>query len=220
MLQMQLKSKEVNLKWSLQIKMVEVKVLIEGKHDLKEGKLFLGSTVVLIKGEENILVDTGSFLDREPLINELEKKGLKPKDIDKVILTHTHLDHTTNIDLFSTSDVYCKFNSNYPGQCQKLSEGILSRVDILDDIEFSKGVKFLLTPGHSRDSISVLVKSDKGNIVIAGDAISNEEWADLEKQPKDFLVSNIDEFNKSRKKILDIADYIIPGHGGMFKVKK
>ena len=27
-------------------------------------------------------------------------------------------------------------------------------------------------------------------------------------------------FNESREKILDLADWIVPGHGGMFEVKK
>jgi len=29
----------------------------------------------------------------------------------------------------------------------------------------------------------------------------------------------LEEFCNSRKKILDVADYVVPGHGEMFKVK-
>ncbi len=37
---------------------------------------------------------------------------------------------------------------------------------------------------------------------------------------KDPYVKNETQLKESRKKLLEVADYIIPGHGGMFKVKK
>lgn len=203
--------------------MAEVKVLVEGKHGPREdGKLGIGSTVTLIKGEENILVDVGSFLDRERIIDELKKEGLTPDDINKVILTHLHLDHMVNVDLFNKSKVYCKLigGTRYPGQFHVLSEGYLKRTELFDGTKISKDVSILLTPGHSMDMISVVVNTKGGKVVIAGDAISNEGLANLEKQPNTLTIVNTEKFNKSRKKILDIADYIIPGHGGMFKVQK
>jgi len=54
-------------------------------------------------------------------------------------------------------------------------------------------------------------------------------WSDEEEQKtdkeslmnhEDPYVKNKEELMKSRKKVLEIADYIIPGHGKMFKVKK
>jgi len=74
---------------------------------------------------------------------------------------------------------------------------------------------------------SVLVPTeDFGKIVIAGDIFW---WRDNEKQKtdkeslinhKDPYVKNEEALINSRKKVLDIADYIIPGHGKMFKVEK
>jgi len=37
---------------------------------------------------------------------------------------------------------------------------------------------------------------------------------------KDPYVKNKEDLMKSRKKVVEIADYIIPGHGKMFKVGK
>ena len=48
--------------------MVEVKILVEGKHEFKDDKLEIGSTVSLIKTDKNIIVDTGSFLDKDKII--------------------------------------------------------------------------------------------------------------------------------------------------------
>jgi len=37
---------------------------------------------------------------------------------------------------------------------------------------------------------------------------------------KDPYMKNKEELMESRKKILDIADWVVPGHGKMFKVEK
>ena len=50
--------------------MAEIKVLVEGKfiyYDEQRGSE-TSSTVTLIKADKTILVDTGSFLDRDPLL--------------------------------------------------------------------------------------------------------------------------------------------------------
>ena len=199
---------------------MEIKVLIKGKHHKEGDKLKIGSTVTLIKTDKNIIVDTGSFLDREKLISELKKEKLSPEDVEIVILTHLHVDHIVNVDIFRNARIFCKFiNGEYPGQFHIPLEGCAQRTNILDNVKVAENVKFLLTPGHSMDGISVVVETEKGKVVIAGDAVASEEWADLEKQPIKMVVANVEEFNRSREKILKIADYIIPGHGKMFKVK-
>lgn len=202
------------------LKMADVKILVEGKHERKGDKVHIGSTVTLIRSDKNIIVDTGSFLDREKLILELRKEELSPENIEMVVLTHLHLDHLVNVDLFKNAKIFCKFRGgDYPGQFHILSKGDLQRTHISDDIEIAKDVKFLLTPGHSMDMVSVKVGTKKGIVVIAGDPISSEEWVNLKKQPSEMVVVSVEEFNKSREKILKMADYIIPGHGKMFKVK-
>ena len=199
--------------------MAKTKVLVEGKHKKENDKIKIGSTVTLIKTDKNIIVDTGSFLDKDKIIAELKKEKLTLEDIDIVILTHLHLDHVINTYLFKNAKIYCKFKGNdYPGQLHIPLEGALQRIEINDNIEIAKDVKIILTPGHSDDMISVIVKTEQGVIVIAGDAISDESWADLKKQPDSFVIMNIEKYNETRKKILKIADYIIPGHGKMFKV--
>jgi len=202
--------------------MAEIKVLIEGVNEkIGEDKLKVGSTVALIKTDKIILVDTGSFLDGGKLINELKKEDLTPEKIDIVVLTHIHLDHIINTHLFQNAKIICKFRSGlYPGQIHYPRDGCLQRFEIKDGVKIAEDVKLILTPGHTDDMISVVVDTNEGKMVIAGDAISNESWADLNKTADPILVTSIEEFNESRKKILNLADYIIPGHGKMFKVNK
>jgi len=49
-------------------------------------------------GSTNLLIDAGptsSFI-----ISELEKEGLSPKDIDGIVITHTHSDHIKGLKVF------------------------------------------------------------------------------------------------------------------------
>lgn len=201
--------------------MAEVKVLIKGHHTKnKENRPKIGSTVTLIKGRNNIIVDTGSFLDKDPLIDALGREGLTPEDIPVVIITHLDLDHIVNTYLFSRAKIVCKFRGGeYPGQIHFPSEGCLERTDLLQKGLIDEDVELMLTPGHAEDMISVVVNTPEGQVVIAGDAFPSKEWMDFTRQPST-LVTDVEKFNESRREILDKADYIIPGHGGMFRVKR
>ncbi len=200
--------------------MARVKVLIEGYHTKdKENRPKIGSTVTLIKGRTNILVDTGSFLDKEPLVSALGREGLNPEDIDAVILTHLDLDHIVNVYLFEKAKIFCKFRGGeYPGQIHFPFLGSLERTDLLAKDLIDEDIGIMLTPGHAEDMMSVIVNTPDGRVVVAGDAFPSEEWMDFKRQPSS-LVTDVAKFNLSRKKILEIADYIIPGHGKMFKVR-
>lgn len=102
--------------------------------------------------------------------------------------------------------------------------GIISRQEegcLGDDIEV------IQTPGHDQFHCSLAVKTaDMGTVVIAGDVFW---WIDDEEPAKDreSLISFEDPYVKdltalteSRKKVLAVADYVIPGHGKMFKNEK
>ena len=201
--------------------MAKVKVLVEGIHKFLGSKLEISCTTTLIKSDENIIVDPGSFINQEKLLKALEDENLKPEDIQNVILTHSHVDHTTNISLFKNARIFMRFRGETKcvGLFQKINEGILERFDILNE-QIVKDVKVIETPGHTNDSISVVVDSEIGKVVIAGDAMSSEEWLDLNKKGNIDLLYDVDKFDISRKKILEIADWIVPGHGKMFKVEK
>jgi len=200
--------------------MNKVTILNKGVHDIIDAGLKINSTITLIQGEKNIIVDTGWFFTNEKIINSLKDLNLITDDIDIVVLTHTHIDHTMNTYLFDRSLIYAKFASEYFGQYHDPQKGVLNRADVVDGSKLMKGVEILLTPGHTGDSLSVVVDTEDGKIVIAGDAIADKEWIDLDKKPNEALIYSLEEYDKSRRKILDIADYIIPGHGDMFKNNK
>ena len=195
--------------------MVEIKQLIVGKNEKTEDGFIVSCSVVLIKTDKNILVDVGTFHDKQNLIDSLDKEGLKPEDIDIIILTHCHVDHTANLNLFTNADIYYEHKAE-PTLIKMRTDSYLVKPMKEDQLDFGPDIKVFSTTGHMQGHVSVLVKTDKGNIVIAGDAISTE--ANLESVPGNLWSE--EKYVESQKMILEMADFIIPGHGKMFEVKK
>jgi len=194
--------------------MAEVKILIEGyARELEEGWSAC-STVALIKSDGKLIIsDPGC--NREKLLKALSKEGLKPEDVDFVFLTHGHVDHSLLAGIFENAKFVTFENLMYDKDLQ---------LEFEDDV-LGQDTKIIRTPGHSAEHISLIVNTDEGKYVIAGDVFW---WVDGEKQAADInkeddahpVELNMKELRESRKKILEIADYVVPGHGGMFEVKK
>jgi len=192
---------------------MKVTILKEGLHGNKpgKGKAFLVvdpicSSVTLIQGIKNIIVDTGNLGYDEEIIKKLEKHGLIPEQIDYVINTHLHFDHCSNNYLFKNA---IRVSADGTWSPDKSCDAYYKPEDI--DVP---DVRIISTPGHKEEHISVIVKADK-TYVIAGDAIEEERIrTDFYKDnPKKEQI--IDSINK----IFEIADVIIPGHGPVIEKK-
>ena len=196
--------------------MKKIKILIKG-YARKEKNLELASstTTLIQENNLNIIVDPG--MNRKLLLKSLEKENLSPKDINYVILTHTHLDHCLLTGIFENAIIFDNLNTyTFDGKIGE-HEGKVPGTEI----------KIIRTPGHDQFHCSVLINDEEfGKVVIASDVFW---WSDDEKQKtdreslmnhKDLYMKNKEELMNSREKILEIADYIIPGHGEMFKVEK
>ncbi len=146
----------------------------------------------------------------------MDDEGLALDDIDYVFLSHRHPDHTLLACLFKKAK-YITFDDH-----------LVYDNDII--LEFNKNIlgkdiEIIDTPGHVLEHLSLVVDTADGKVVVAGDVIW---WLDDEKQifnikQKDHTQAadmDIKALIKSRRKLLKIADYIIPGHGKMFKVDK
>lgn len=55
------------------------------------------SNVFLVQGQKNILIDTGSPGEIEKLIKKLSEISIKLENLDLVILTHAHAEHSGNV---------------------------------------------------------------------------------------------------------------------------
>jgi len=195
--------------------MTEVKVLIEGyAKEMKKGWL-ANSTVCLINSEsKRIITDPGC--NREKLMDALKRENLKTSDIDYVFLSHCHPDHVLLAGIFEKAK-FVTFDTN-----------LMYDKDLLIQFEknvLGKDIEIIETPGHVLEHLSLLVNTSKGKIAVAGDVIW---WVEGEKQILDINQKDhsqakgmdMKKLIESRKKLLNLADYIIPGHGKMFKVEK
>ncbi len=189
-----------------------VKVLVKGYAKVNsDGTWDATSTTTFIdNGKLKIIVDPGC--NRKLLLLALKKNKLKTKDIDYIFLTHYHPDHCALAGVFENAKIFDGV------QWQKDSIGGDLKGDVLPETD----IQIIKTPGHTHNHSSLLVKTEEGKILIGADVFW---WKDNENQTVD--ITNEDEFaedmislRESRIKALQIADFIIPGHGKMFKVDK
>lgn len=183
--------------------MAEVKVLIEG-YNIPGEQEKTRPTITLVKdGKIAIVVDPGVLENQNLLIRTLKKEKISLKQITAVFLTHSHIDHFRNIGMFPDAEVIEYFGS----WKNNISEDRKNQI--------TKDIKIIETPGHNYTSLSLLVNTEMGKVAVCGDVFWKENFP-----KKDPYADNPKKLQESRKKLLKIADYIVPGHAGMFKVKK
>ena len=117
--------------------MAEVKVLIEGyAREESDAEVASCTTTFIKENDLNIIVDPG--MNRKLLMESLKKEKLSVKDINYVILTHTHIDHCLLAGIFEKavilddSSIYT-FDGKIKGH-----DGKVPGTDI----------KIIKTPGH------------------------------------------------------------------------
>jgi glyoxylase-like metal-dependent hydrolase (beta-lactamase superfamily II) len=157
------------------------------------------SAVLVTSGSRKIIVDTGLMGEDGLIIDALARKGLRPQDIDTVINTHPHPDHCGNNHLFSHA----------------------LRLMPADGETIAPGVWAMATPGHTLDSISIVVEATKSSnvmasvLVIAGDALPTLNNF-LRACHRRCMWTGISCSSMSR--IIEIADIVVPGHDRPFSV--
>jgi glyoxylase-like metal-dependent hydrolase (beta-lactamase superfamily II) len=154
------------------------------------------SVTMIINERHKIMVDSGLLGEEEPLCMALAELGVKPKEIDCIVNTHSHPDHCGNNHLFSKAKVLTA------------KEG-----DVI-----APGVWVLATPGHSMDSISVVVEMQMKTIVISGDALPT--LGNFQKNVPPALHVDYDLAVASMQRILALADYVVPGHDFPFSIPR
>jgi len=159
------------------------------------------SVTMIINERHKIIVDSGLMGEEEPLCRALAELGVKPEEIDCIVNTHSHPDHCGNNHLFSKAKVLTAKGG-----------------DVI-----APGVWVLATPGHSMDSVSVVVETKTATlqmktIVISGDALPT--LGNFKKKVPPALHVDYDLAVASMQRILALADFVVPGHDLPFSIPK
>ncbi|XP_012614450.3 metallo-beta-lactamase domain-containing protein 1 [Microcebus murinus] len=158
-----------------------------------------------------ILVDTGGPWAREALLGALARQGVSPEDVTLVVGTHGHSDHIGNLGLFPGAALLVSHDFCLPGG-RYLPHGLGEE----RPLQLGPGLEVWATPGHGgqRDVSVVVAGTALGTVVVAGDVFERDgdenSWQALSEDP----VAQ----ERSRKRVLDTADVIVPGHGAPFLV--
>lgn len=178
---------------------------------------------LLIKtGSHNVLVDTGMGSIRPPaegqLLRQLEASGVEANEINTVLITHAHADHSGgNVD--SEGNVVFKqaryvmhraewdywtaestlAQPEHEWMVPVVNENVIplrDQFDLIDeDVEVVPGVEFIATPGHTPGHMAVRVSSGGDELWYLSDAflhpihIEQPDWyASVDVQPEEAAI--------------------------------
>jgi N-acyl homoserine lactone hydrolase len=169
----------------------------------------------LIRAAENYVVDPGVMMQGAPVTGSLRARGIEPHTT-KVILTHTHFDHVQALIEFVQREVYVH-EIELEAPYTAIEKGVLDMVRTTkltgEEGEIEPGLRWMLTPGHSRGLISLLVDTDDGLVVIASDCVGPlPEYFEQMDLPEDFGDER-EELLQQWERIRALDPYmVIPGH--------
>ncbi len=204
----------------------KVDILLVGDVKYENHNYHCWPTIVLIQEKEKkIIVDPGAVADQKIISDSLQRLNLSVDDISHVFITHSHLDHYRNVGMFARAEVIDYWGC-WRGDC------LLSNEWTTDE-EFTKGnfsenIQVIKTPGHDYSSLSFLVRGEvecnhkkcEGIIGICGDIFWREDYPDLNDLEDQTYVTDKKSLIQSRKTLLNNTNYIIPGHGNIFRAKE
>lgn len=166
----------------------------------------VASSVVLVRdGDALIVVDPGMVADRSKILDPLRAHGVEPEAVTHVFLSHHHPDHTVNIALFPEAEVV-DFWARYRGDLWLDHDG--------DGYHLSPNSTLWLTPGHTAEDATLVVEADD-----AVYAMTHLWWREDRTPEIDPLGDDQAAIELGRARVLAVADIVIPGHGGPFRVK-
>jgi glyoxylase-like metal-dependent hydrolase (beta-lactamase superfamily II) len=188
--------------------------------------------VVDAGGTAEILAEVG-FADKkdvQSLDEGLGKLGVKPSDIDIVIITHLHHDHMyLSHDFTKAKFVIQKKELEMAHDEKSLWRPAFRFQEQFDDLDYEildgdeeivPGIRVMLSPGHTWGGQSILIDTAEGLAAITGMCCIRQNFDPPENIQKMYgwsvippgWVDNIQQAYDSLAKIKEMAQIVIPVH--------
>jgi N-acyl homoserine lactone hydrolase len=134
-----------------------------------------------------VLVDTGLIDSTRELDDEFSPRfdaHKIPRDVVLVVNTHLHFDHCGGNRLFAGTPIYVQAREREAARAPDYTvpewvefDGA-EYVELDGEAELLTGIRVVPTPGHTPGHQSVLVETDDGLVVVAGDVAYT--WRDFD----------------------------------------
>lgn len=128
----------------------------------------------------------------ERLEVQLALCGVQPENIDTVIVSHMHFDHTGNLHLFKHADIYVpkadfmmaqtmvrlsEKPTSFTGYCKGDMDVLVKQYHLVEDpFEIVPGVEIINLPGHTAGLLGVIIHCKKdGTFIFPMDAVYTNE---------------------------------------------
>jgi N-acyl homoserine lactone hydrolase len=207
-----------------------VDVLVQGwTLGTSEGRMGFCAVTLIDTGDRKILVDVAQIGRRDLVLQRLSERGLRPADIDTVVLSHAHWDHLLNADVFEHAEFvvhrdersYVRDPHPNDWATPKYTNAIIERLrvrEVQEGDQVVPGVTVIETPGHTVGSISLIVDGADGTVCISGDALPHAR--SLFTGLPAIVFDSEERARSSIAKITDASQVIYPGHDRPFRREK
>ncbi len=162
----------------------------------------VAGTVSLVRDADRVIViDPGMVPARSAILDPLRALGVSPEDVTDVVLSHHHPDHTVNIALFGEVPVH-DVQAVYTRDRWDARDA--------DGVQLTPSVRLLATPGHTPQDLSLLVGTDRGITAVT------HLWWTADGPAEDPYAPDRELLRTQRRRVLSVADHVLPGHGPGF----
>jgi N-acyl homoserine lactone hydrolase len=170
-----------------------------------------------------------------PVPDQLRARGVEPGDVKHMLITHLHLDHASGIRQFPAATVFTSQREwrAFTGRAGARSGYVRSHVPdgatvrTLDfdgpqagtyasfghalDLFGDGSVHAVYTPGHTAGHVSYVLRTESGEVLVAGDAVYTRHTLETGHLPT--IMASEERFRRSLDQIRAYdGGLVIPGH--------